>query len=1172
MKNIVNIKFVFLFVILCNIIVDISHKMLLQNIAFKSFDGTELTMWISIINLLLLLPFVMLFTTSGYLSDKYKKSNIFIYGSLSSLVLSILMVIAYQLENFYIAMGILFLLGVQSAIYSPAKFGLIKQIFGKENLNKGNSLVQSISMIGILFTMAIYSFLFESMYNINDNNINSIMNSMNNIVYPIVIVALIEFTLSYIYFKNINLTFNKSDKELKINNLCKGIYFKENIKHIVNNEFLLLPIIGLSVFWAISQGLIAIFPSYVKEFVGLNDVFVINMIIACSGIGIAIGSSYYNFVKEKFINLSLLPFATIGMLSTLIIALQISDTILLGFMFMVFGIFGGLFVVPLNSLIQFNSAENELGTILAGNNWFQSFAMILMLVFTTSMSILMVNSEMLMYSIILITAIGSLYTLYKLPHPIIFLFVKIFVGLQFKLKVNGLKNIPSEGGVLLLGNHISWIDWAILQLSMPRKIHFVMYKGIYDKWYLKWLFKNLPIIPISNGASKSSILKIASILDKGEVVGLFPEGMISWNGHLGEFKKGFELILEKTSSNVSVHAFHLDGLFESMFSRANKKYLEDNATANITVDYSAKILNPNISNVKQEVMRLSVKNWNNKIHNLNSISEEILKSMLKNKDKIMVSDSTGLELSGKKFLTASFSLSSLIKDFLINENNVGVLVPSTSAGAIVNMSLLSLGKTIININYTAQLEAMIIALKDANVNKILASKKFISKIKTRKIDIDFLLKDFDVIYLEDLMPKINKIKALFNLCLINFLSFDILKLLFLNKINKNQTAFILFSSGSEGVPKGVELTHNNILSNVKQSAVVLDLKNDDIVLSSLPLFHAFGITVTTILPLVEGVHMTAHPDPTDGLGIAKLVFKNKATIMCGTSTFLRLYTINKKINPLMFDSLRIVIAGAEKLNEKVKNDFKIKFNKSILEGYGATETSPITSCNLPNKLTENLELQLGFKEGSVGLPLPGTHIIIVDPIDLESYKEDQFLGHPFTHGLTINKLGVEEEGMVLISGPQVMKGYLNNINKTNESIVIIDDIRYYITGDKGKLDKDGFLTIVDRYSRFAKIGGEMISLGALEQKFNETISPLNEYNHIDFLATVVKDDKKGERIIMLITKTQDLTIIKKLINDNFENKLMIPSTYLEVDEIPKLGSGKKDFKGAQNLALSLLKE
>jgi acyl-[acyl-carrier-protein]-phospholipid O-acyltransferase/long-chain-fatty-acid--[acyl-carrier-protein] ligase len=378
----------------------------------------------------------------------------------------------------------------------------------------------------------------------------------------------------------------------------------------------------------------------------------------------------------------------------------------------------------------------------------------------------------------------------------------------------------------------------------------------------------------------------------------------------------------------------------------------------------------------------------------------------------------------------------------------------------------------------------------------------------------------------------------------SFLPATCLQTIFGRSVNIDQTAAILFSSGSEGSPKGIVLSHQNIISNIKQVADVLDTSEQDIIVASLPIFHAFGLTVTSLMPLVEGIPAICHPDPTDVINIAKGISRYKATIFCGTSTFLRLFIKNNRIHPLMLDSLRITVAGAERLNPEIRAQFGQKFGKTIFEGYGTTETAPVATVNIPDRIsTDDWHIQTGHKIGTVGLPLPGSSTRIVDP-----------------NTLAILETG--EDGLILIGGTQVMQGYLNDPEKTDDAIIEMSGLRWYKTGDKGHIDEDGFLTIVDRYSRFAKIGGEMISLSAVEASINEQLT-----SDIEILATTLPDDKKGESIVLLYTGEIDESELKACIKQTELTPLSLPSTLLNVDAIPKLGSGKSDFNQAKKIAM-----
>ena len=418
-----------------------------------------------------------------------------------------------------------------------------------------------------------------------------------------------------------------------------------------------------------------------------------------------------------------------------------------------------------------------------------------------------------------------------------------------------------------------------------------------------------------------------------------------------------------------------------------------------------------------------------------------------------------------------------------------------------------------------------------------------------------------------------------------FLPVKLLELLYFKKVNINETAAILFSSGSEGTPKGIELTHKNIVSNIKQTSSVLNPNENDVIMGTLPLFHAMGLTATTFMPVIEGIPVVCHPDPTDGAGVAKMIAKYGGSILIGTSTFFRLYLRNRKVHPLMMKSLRIVVAGAEKLSLEVKNGWKEKYGLEVYEGFGATETAPIASVNLPDYLfTKDMSVHLGNKPGTVGHPLPGSTVKIVDPnhlyeypsilksakLQLEKLKKDKenFENYRLP---SIEELEIGEGGMILIGGPQVMKGYLKNIDKTNE--VILEDengYRWYVTGDKGNIDKDGFLTIMDRYSRFAKLGGEMVSLTSVEEELRKIINN----SDIEVCGANFPDSKKGEKIIIGIQIPDevefDIKEFKSKLSKEMENKLMIPNDFVKM-KIPKLGSGKVDFKSAKNKIQELIK-
>ena len=532
--------------------------------------------------------------------------------------------------------------------------------------------------------------------------------------------------------------------------------------------------------------------------------------------------------------------------------------------------------------------------------------------------------------------------------------------------------------------------------------------------------------------------------------------------------------------------------------------------------------------------------WQQYPSTMDPIHVSWLKNAKKSKTAFAVADIEGVEISHKRFLTGVLLFSKKIEKYS-PEQNVGLLLPSSGGGAIASMAILALGKTIVNLNFTAGKKALQSAVKQAEVKHIYTSRKFLDKMLERGMDLASFFPESKLLMLEDIREEISTISRIGTLLKSIILPESMLRKSYFKEVSMNDTAAILFSSGSEGSPKGVELSHSNIAANAKQAAIELGAVESDVIMSTLPTFHAFGFAITTLMPLSEGIPIVCHADPKDVVTIASGIQKYSGTILVGTPTFLRMYTISKKVSVESMQSLRLVVAGAEKLRSEVRDGFESKFNMPVFEGYGTTETSPGASVNLPDLESPH---KLRNRPGTVGKAFSGTEFKIVDPDSLEP-------------------LPIGQDGLILIGGPQIMKGYLKMPEKTAEVIEIIDGYRWYRTGDKGHLDEDGFLTIVDRYSRFAKIGGEMISLTTVEE---EILDACNDKD-LEIAATCLPDQRKGEKIVLLSTSNIEKSELTKILSDAKINPLYHPSSVLVVDEIPKLGSGKTDFGATKKIAL-----
>jgi acyl-[acyl-carrier-protein]-phospholipid O-acyltransferase / long-chain-fatty-acid--[acyl-carrier-protein] ligase len=1130
----------FIMMVFLNAFLDLGHKIIIQNTVFKVYDGQEQIILTAIVNALILLPFILLISPAGFCADKFPKNKVMRISAWFAVGITLCITFFYYMGWFWPAFAMTFMLALQSAFYSPAKYGYIKELVGKDNLAGANGLVQAATTIAILAGIFAFSILFEHLLeDVTFTDTSVLLESIAPIGWALVAFSVMELCFAYSLPEK-HLVDDAMNFDWK--SYTSGSYLKSNIRVVLDREIIFLSIIGLSIFWALSQVMLASFPAYAKDTMGIMNTVIIQGTLACAGLGIMLGSIIAGRVSRTHIETGMIPVGSIGIALCLLALPMLGNVYFQMLNFLAWGVFGGLLLIPLNALIQFHAAEDELGRVLASNNFIQNLFMLGFLGLTVVFAMMGMGSLGLFNILFVVAVVSTFYTVYKLPQSLVRFIVSYIIGHRYRLEVLGLKNIPETGGVLMLGNHISWIDWGIVQMASPRPIRFVMIRNIYERWYLKWFLDIFNVIPISAGASRTALKEINNSLNNGDVVCLFPEGTISRTGQLAEFQRGYEKAAE--DADAVILPFYLRGLWGSWFSRSSEKLKNLRSSGikhDIIVSFGELLpIDTTPENLKRRIFDLSIDSWEHYTSNLPSIGAAFIDTAKRNGDELAVADSIAGPLNGNKFLASVICFSRLIKKHS-PEQNVGLLLPTSSAGCIANMAAIMRGKTVVNLNFSASREALQGSVTKAGVKTIYTSRKFMEKLAKKRIDLNDAFPQCQFLYMEDWKSNLSKATSLRTLITILISPAWLLKLLYCKRVDINSPATILFSSGSEGTPKGVMLSHRNIMANLKQISDMLNTQDTDVVMASLPLFHAFGLTVTTFMPLVEGIPMVCHPDPTDAVNIAKAIAKYRATIFCGTSTFLRLYTKNRRIHPLMLESLRIVIAGAEKLRPDVREAFKLKFNKDIYEGYGATETTPVVSVNIPDALDVNYwQVQQGNKLGTVGMPLPGTSFRIVDPESLE-------------------ELTTGEDGLILIGGSQVMLGYLDDEEKTNEVITIINDTRWYKTGDKGHLDEHGFLTIVDRYSRFAKLGGEMISLTAVE----ETVRTALDKPELELVAINLPDEKKGEKIILMIAEEIQLEDIKKAMLEAKANPLMIPSEVKVVDEIPKLGSGKTDFKLAK---------
>jgi acyl-[acyl-carrier-protein]-phospholipid O-acyltransferase/long-chain-fatty-acid--[acyl-carrier-protein] ligase len=734
------------------------------------------------------------------------------------------------------------------------------------------------------------------------------------------------------------------------------------------------------------------------------------------------------------------------------------------------------------------------------------------------------------------------YIVCLIPQASMRFMVWLASGLLYRIRVYGRENVPEQGGALLAVNHISWLDGILLLLTSSRTLRLIGYVGNFQQGFLKWLAKLWGVIPISPRpkAIRQALETARQALLDGELVVIFPEGGITRSGQLQSFKPGLMKLIEGTA--VPVIPVYLDELWGSIFSFEGGKFfwkLPRRWPFPISIHFGKPIRDPqDIHEVRQAVQELGTMAVQQRPDRALRLSRALIQMCKKRKFQPKIADSTSGELTGGNLLTRALILRRLLKRHVLagDEQYVGLLLPPSAGGAIANMAMLLDRRIGINLNYTVSSQVMNECIAQSGIRHVLTSRKFMENFS---FDLNA-----EMVYLEDFKDRVttaDKIVAATQAFAVPASLLE--RSLGLHKINNDDVLTVIFTSGSTGQPKGVMLTYRNVAHNVEAINQVIHLNSRDVLVCVVPLFHSFGYTIALWGSLGLNIKGVFHYSPLDAKRIGKLCSKYGGTLLLATPTFLRMYLL--RCNPEDFDTLEVVVAGAEKLPSSLSDAFEKKFGVRPVEGYGATELSPLVSVNIPpSRSIDNF--QTDCKEGTVGRPVPGVSARV---LDLETGRE----------------LGADQPGMLWIKGPNVMKGYLGRPDLTDE--VIKDG--WYMTGDVALIDEEGFIRITGRESRFSKIGGEMIPHLKIEESLLKAIGAADE-GAPKLAVTAVPDAKRGERLVVIHTQLEQTpdALSKALAADGLPN-LFIPSTdsYYQVNELPVLGSGKLDLKNIKQIAL-----
>jgi acyl-[acyl-carrier-protein]-phospholipid O-acyltransferase/long-chain-fatty-acid--[acyl-carrier-protein] ligase len=715
----------------------------------------------------------------------------------------------------------------------------------------------------------------------------------------------------------------------------------------------------------------------------------------------------------------------------------------------------------------------------------------------------------------------------------------MIVRTVYRVHVTGLENLP-EGGCLLLPNHVTWVDAVVLQAACPRPIRFIVYEPIYRNPVLNPIFRLLKAIPITTRKAKDAVREATELIKAGEIVCIFPEGELSRSGILLRLRRGYELIAR--SASAPVVPVWLDQLWGSIFSFQGGRYfkkLPKRFPYPVTVLFGKALPaeKADIGAVRQQMLELGEIAFQQRPLLQGHLGMACLRGLKHSQFETALFDGMdGSTITRGTLLAAGIVFANYLKEHCPKER-IAVVLPPGRAAVIANLAVMLANKVPVNLNFTAGRASLEAAIRIGDLHDVITAGPLLTKFA------DFPWPD-NVLRVEEILPPLKKKIGIWRAIVAVTPWWILAPALGIPSKGGHKEAVVLFTSGSSGEPKGVVLSHHNLLANTSQFGEMLNLTRDDGILASLPFFHSFGCTVTLWYPLIEGVRMVTYPNPLDAEKIASLVHEHKITLLLATPTFLRAYI--RKATKEQLASIELTVTGAEKLPRDIATAFYEKFGKKVFEGYGLTETAPVASVNLPEppKFKEDDEVQPSSRDGSTGKLAPGIAAQIRDP-------ETGVL------------MSLHETGMLWLKGANIFEGYLNDPKRTAE---VIQD-GWFKTGDLARFDEDGFLFIEGRVSRFSKIGGEMVPHETLEGKIREALGSGPDDERW-FCIVGVPDSAKGEAIVLLASKEVDLPALRSKLLAVGVPALWIPKTVKSVEKIPLLGSGKLDLRACKDLAMA----
>jgi acyl-[acyl-carrier-protein]-phospholipid O-acyltransferase / long-chain-fatty-acid--[acyl-carrier-protein] ligase len=1070
--------------------------------------------YLALAGAIFVLPSLLFTGYAGQLADAISKRKVLIGVKIFEIAVMAMGILVFLSHSVAWMFVVLFLMAVHYTIFSPAKYSIVPELVSDRDLSRANALLEMTTLVAIVLGTSVGPFLFTA-WKSAEWKIGVVLTAVA------VIGCLTSFRITRVPAAGVH-------EPLRLNPLAE---ITAGTKHLLRDHPLWLAVMAISYFWFLALLFQMDLVLFGSETLHASDRLV-GLLMTCLSLGIGAGSMLAGRLSGDKVEIGLVPLGSIfmGVFSLGLYAARGSYAASVG-MLSLLGIAAGVFFVPLNAYLQQRSESREKGRIIATNNIYNTLGMLLATAVFYACNdgmhispphiILLFGFVSLGITAYIVTVVDDFlirFVLWMVTHTV------------FRIRIVGQENVPFRGPALLVSNHMSHVDGFLVGACVQRFIRFMVWKPYYQMKALNWFFRKTKAIPVGGGRDAVRAIQAArQDLAAGHVVCIFAEGAISRTGNILPFKRGMEKIVE--GLDVPIVPVHLDRLWGSIFSFERGRFFwkwPKRIPYPVTVSFGNPMpANSTAHEVRQAIQELASEATAHRQTAGDTLPRRLIRSARRNWSHFAMADSSGPELTYGRMLTGGLLVARWARTRR-DEQMIGVLLPPSVAGALVNVGITLAGRVPVNLNFTAGPEAMTAARERCGMHTVVTSRVFLAKAK--------IAEQQGMVFVEDILARAGKLASLVALLTARFAPARLLG----GGARPGTLATVIFSSGSTGIPKGVMLSHYNVLANIEGMAQLFWIGERDRIVGVLPFFHSFGYTVTIWFPLISGCGVVYHPNPTDAKAVGELIAKYRATFLLSTPTFCAGYT--RKCSKEEFASLRFVLVGAEKLREPIAAAFREKFGVELLEGYGCTEMAPVVAVNAPN-FQAGKDSQKGNKPGTVGHPLPGVAAQVVDLA-------------------TFAPLAPHQAGLLLVKGSNRMIGYLSEPQRTAEAL----HEGWYITGDIAAIDDEGFIRITDRLSRFSKIAGEMVPHLRIEDAIAAVLGAA------PCAVTAVADDRRGERLVALYIHEMDPAELWQKLAETDLPRLWIPKreNLYRIEALPQLGTGKLDLRGLKMRAEELV--